>query len=81
MSRFFFHARRGEHWREDDEGRELPDLSAAGHEALKAAREILSDPVKSNDEAPEAIVIADANGDQLSVVPLKDPLPGDGSRD
>ena len=75
MPRFRFHSRRGGHLDEDLEGQELPDLSAAGREAFNAAREILADAVKFGHTAPDAIVIADANGHQLKTVPLKDTLP------
>jgi hypothetical protein len=46
-----------------DEGVDLPDLSAAEHEAILAARELLAEAIKSGrPEVPEAFVTADEEG-------------------
>jgi hypothetical protein len=43
MPRFFFDAREDDALTPDDEGMELPDLTAAEHEALEAAASIARD--------------------------------------
>ena len=42
MGRFYFHLSDGEEITLDEEGTELPDLSAAEGEAVQAARELLA---------------------------------------
>ena len=60
----------------DDEGTDLPDLSAAQREAIPAARELLAEAIKSGkQEVPEAFVIADEEGRALALVPLAAVLP------
>ena len=43
MGRFYFHLQTGDQIVPDDEGTELPDLSAAEHEAILAARELVAE--------------------------------------
>ena len=43
MARYFFHTHRGKSIHEDDVGQELPDLAAAGQEAVNAARELFAE--------------------------------------
>jgi uncharacterized protein DUF6894 len=76
MKRFYFHLC----WREqvltDQDGADFADLSAARHEALLAARQILSDAIMSGkEEIPERLVIADGQGRTLEVLPLSIVLP------
>jgi hypothetical protein len=48
MSRFYFHLQAGGQVVPDDEGTDLPDLSAAQREAIQSAREMLADAIKSS---------------------------------
>ena len=49
LRRFYFHLSAGTEIALDEEGTELPDLSAAKGEAVLAARELLADAIKSGD--------------------------------
>jgi hypothetical protein len=76
MARFYFHLQAGDQIVPDEEGADLPDFSAAQREALLAARELLSEAIKSGKpEVPEAFVIADEAGRPLGIVPLAAALP------
>jgi hypothetical protein len=76
VGRFYFHLQAGNEVIQDDEGTDLPDLSAAQREALLAARELLADAIMHGKrEVPEALVIADEAGRTLGVVPLSAVLP------
>ena len=76
MGRFYFHLQAGDQIVPDDEGAELPDLSAAEHEAILAARELLAEAIMSGKpEVPEAFVIADEEGRALALVPFTAVLP------
>ena len=76
MVRFYFHLQTGDQIAPDDEGNELPDLSAAEHEAILAARELVAAAIKSGSpEVPEAFVIADEEGRALAIVPFTTVLP------
>jgi hypothetical protein len=76
MGRFYFHLQTGDQIVQDDEGADLPDLSAAQREAILAARELLGEAIKSGrPEAPEALVIADEEGRALAIVPFITVLP------
>ena len=78
MGRFYFHLSDGEEITLDEEGTELPDLSAAEGEAVQAARELLAEAIKSGRaEVPEAFVIADEEGREIDTVPLTAVLPED----
>ena len=67
MGRFYFHLQADDQIVPDDEGVDLPDLSAAEHEAILAARELLAE--------AEAFVIADEEGRALAIVPFTAVLP------
>jgi hypothetical protein len=70
MGRFYFHVRAGDELTPDDEGMDLPDLSAAKREAL------LFEAIKSGSQTvPEAFVIADDEGRALDTVSLAAVLP------
>jgi hypothetical protein len=76
MRRFYFHLQAGDQIVPDNEGTELPDLSAAEHEAILAARELLAGAISSGEpEVPEAFVIADEEGRALALVPFTAVLP------
>jgi hypothetical protein len=76
MRRFYFHLRAGDELMPDEEGIDLPDLSAARSEAIEAARELLAGAIKDGrSEVPEALVIADEDGRTLDIVLLAAVLP------
>jgi hypothetical protein len=76
MGRFYFHLQAGDEIVQDDEGTDLPDLSAAQREALLGARELLAEAIRNGKpETPEAFVIADEEGRALSIVPFAAVLP------
>ena len=76
MARFYFHLRAGDELVPDEEGIDLPDLSAARREAIEAARELLAEAIKDGrPEVPEAFVIADEEGREIDTVPLAAVLP------
>ena len=76
MGRFYFHLQADDQIVPDDEGLDLPDLSAAEHEAILAASELVAEAIKSGrPEVPEAFVIADDEGRALAIVPFTAVLP------
>jgi hypothetical protein len=76
MARFYFHFLEGTSLATDDEGIELPDLSAAVREAELAARELLAEAIKAKKaRVPEAVVITDHSGERLHTIPLAAVLP------
>jgi hypothetical protein len=71
MARFYFHFLEGTSLATDDEGIELPDLSAAVRDAELAARELLAEAIKAKKaRVPEAVVITDHSGERLHTIPL-----------
>jgi len=77
MARFYFHFLEGTSLAADDEGIELPDLSAAVREAELSARELLADAIKANkSEVQEAVIVTDYSGERLHTIPLATLLPG-----
>ncbi len=76
LGHFYFHLREGGELLTDDEGQDLPDLSAARREAEQAARELLAEAIKAGKErVPEGFVIADETGRALDIVLLAAVLP------
>jgi hypothetical protein len=75
VGRFYFHLQADDQIVPDDEGVDLPDLSAAEYEAILAARELLGEAIKSGRPVPEAFVIADEEGRALAIVPFTAVLP------
>jgi hypothetical protein len=76
MRTFYFHLKHGEHLIADEEGVTLPDLAAARHEALQAAREILADAIKTgNPNVADAIVVVDEDGRTVDSLRLAAVLP------
>ena len=76
MRRFYFHLRAGDELVPDEEGIDLPDLSAARREAIAAARELLAEAIKDGKpNVPEAFVIADEEGREIDTVLLAAVLP------
>jgi hypothetical protein len=76
MARFHFHLRDGDETIFDEEGVDLPDLSAAIREARLGARELIADAVRlDRDRVPNALVVADQDGNILYTLRLADILP------
>ena len=76
MGRFYFHLRTDGQLMPDEEGVDLPDLSAAQREAIAAARELLAEAIKDGKpNVPEAFVIADEEGREIDTVLLAAVLP------
>ncbi|KAA0125033.1 hypothetical protein CIW48_04690 [Methylobacterium sp. P1-11] len=75
MPLFYLHIRHGQ-WRvEDLDGSDLPGLDAARSEAERSARSLLEiQRVDGAVLAGQSFEIADASGQVLAVVPLKDVL-------
>src|SRR3954449_7672357 len=75
MPHYYFHIKAGADLIKDDEGSEHATLDHARSQALKTARELWADAIKSGKPlGADAIVIADEQG-QLTFVPLYDALP------
>jgi hypothetical protein len=75
MARYFFHIKAGSELIKDDEGSEHATLDQARLQALKTARELWADAIKSGKPLEaDAVVIADEQG-QLTFVPMYDALP------
>jgi Domain of unknown function (DUF6894) len=70
MRRFYFHLRAGDELVPDEEGIDLPDLSAARREAIEAARELLAEAIKDG-----RAEVADGEGREIDTVPLAAVLP------
>lgn len=76
LGRFYFHLSAGNEITLDEEGTELPDLSAAENEAVLATRELLAEAIKSGmPDVPEVLVIADEAGRPLASIPFATVLP------
>jgi len=76
IGRFYFHLQADDQIVPDGEGADLPDLSAAEHEAILAARELLAEAIKSGRaEVAEAFVSADEEDRALAIVPFTAVLP------
>src|SRR5687767_3803172 len=56
MPRYFFHLRDDEELIRDDEGTELPDLSAARTEAAQTAKEIINESIGSGEPLDHLVV-------------------------
>ena len=76
MGRFYFHLKSAEVVIPDEEGQDLPSLSAAQREALFSAREILANAIRAGrSELPDCFVIADEEGRVLDTILLATVLP------
>jgi len=76
MARYHFDFKTGGTTQADDEGVELPHLSAAIREAELAAREVLAEAIKSRKQkVPEAVVITDDSGSEVYSLPVVAVLP------
>jgi len=76
MARYHFNFKTSDTTEVDDEGMELPHLSAALREAELAARELLAEAIKARKaKVPQAVVITDDTGTELYSLPLVAVLP------
>ena len=76
MPRFFLHIDDGTQRIEDEEGSELPDLSAAREEALNAARQLWAAAIlKQQDIGTRRFLIVTDDGSVNDVVEIDDALP------
>jgi hypothetical protein len=76
MGRFYFHLRRERELVADDEGSELPNVTAARREAEQGARELLAEAVKTgSDTIPDAFIVTDEHGREVDTVLLATLLP------
>jgi hypothetical protein len=75
MARYYFHIKDGTDLIKDQEGTELATPDAARVQALRSARELWADAIKSGKPlGADAVVIADEQGG-TTFVPMNDALP------
>jgi hypothetical protein len=73
MARYYFHIKDGAELFKDPEGTELSTPDDARLQALRSARELWADAIKSGtDLRADAVVIADEQG-SLTFVPMAEP--------
>jgi hypothetical protein len=76
MAKYYFHFQEGGQLITDEEGTDLPNLLSARAEAIKAARELLTEAIKFGvADVPEAVVISNQAGLMLDSIPLHSILP------
>ena len=76
MSRFYFHVIEGAELLSDLEGSHLRDALEARRMAIRSAREILADAIRSGkNRIPEALLISDEEGRVIETIPLASVLP------
>ncbi len=76
MRRYYFHLRQGRDLLEDDEGVELPHLSAARDGALRGLQSLLGEAIRFGEEPKtDAVIITDEDGQQLAAIPMVAVLP------
>ena len=76
MARYYFHIKDGTDLIKDQEGTELATPDAARVQALRSARELWADAIKSGKPlGADAVVIADEQGGTLTFVPMNEALP------
>ena len=76
MSRFYFHVIEGAELLSDVEGAHLRDTLEARRMAIRSAREILADAIRSGkNRIPEALLISDEEGRVIETIPLASVLP------
>ena len=73
MPRFFFHLH-NDVQSKDDEGTVLPDLSAARAEAIKGAREVISEEIRARGtlHLSHWVEVENDSGQQVLVVPFRE---------
>ena len=75
-ARYYFHIKDGAALIKDQEGTELATPDAARVQALRSARELWADAIKSGKPlGADAVVIADEQSGTLTFVPMNEALP------
>lgn len=75
-ARYYFHIKDGAELVKDQEGTELPTPDAARRQALKSARELWANAIRSGKNlGADAVIIADEYGGTLTFVPMNEVLP------
>lgn len=75
MVRYYFHIRDGERLSRDPEGSDFEDLDAARAEAVKSARELLSQRVRNGEEVDgQAFEVTTEDGTVMDRVRFRDVL-------
>jgi hypothetical protein len=77
MPRFHFNSLTGDMFLPDPEGEELPNAAAAHDVAEKSAREAMIEAVRTGDTAPDCILVADDEGNEVATVFLEHLLDAD----
>jgi hypothetical protein len=76
MARYYFHLLAGDRLIPDEEGVDLPDLSAVHREVQLSARELLAEAIKTGKpRVAQAFVVADETGREIHAVALASILP------
>jgi hypothetical protein len=76
MTTFHFHLRSGDELTLDEYGAEFADYAAALCEVTRAARELVSEAIRTGrPHIPDTFVIADGSGKELGTLPLATVLP------
>ncbi len=76
MPRFFLHSEDGTQRIKDTEGNKLPDVAAARHEALKAARQLWAAAILDyRDISMRRFLIVDVDDDVIDTVAMDETLP------
>ena len=75
-ARYYFHIKDSAELVKDQEGTELPTPDAARRQALKSARELRANAIRSGKNlGADAVIIADEYGGTLTFVPMNEVLP------
>ena len=76
MARYYFNFKSGDTVDPDEEGQDLPDISAASREAELTARQLLAEAIKARKpDVPEAVVVTDESGTEVYSLPFVAVLP------
>ena len=76
MARYFFNMRSSDSYIADEEGDDLPNITAVRNAAITAAREIVAERIKSGrDSGVYKFEITDSHGDVVLTVNFNEALP------
>ena len=76
MARYYFNFKSGDTVDHDEEGQDLPDISAASREAELTARQLLAEAIKARKpDVPAAVVVTDESGTEVYSLPFVAVLP------
>jgi hypothetical protein len=73
--RFYFHIKQGASLIEDEEGTDLPNLSAAREAALEDLKLLVSSAIRHGGDVAEAMIVTDDTGARVAAVPIVATLP------